>query len=243
MNMQEQTNTSAGHGKSEPKWAAIVDDRLAPMPRRRLKAADILHQSGAKKDVALVRDYNSPNDIAFDPEATVDLAKGNVFRTSAQCERRHDIPSEAPPKLAFVVDDRWEVTIQLHQTGSTLRGLLSVPEDMHLLRDFESPVDEPIDDNERLVFADGPVFITRKRNPQDVTIVINGTPYPWSKPVITYTDVVTLFDPSYPQHPDTTYSVKYRKGCPHKPEGILSPGASVKVKNRMEFHVSATGQS
>ena len=44
--------------------------------------------------------------------------------------------------------------------GATLRGLLAVPGDAELLRDHESPRDEPIEDSDNLEFADGPVFIT-----------------------------------------------------------------------------------
>jgi len=55
--------------------------------------------------------------------------------------------------------------------------------------------------------------------------------------------VVTLEFPDYPQHPEITYSVKYRNGHGNKPEGILAPGASVKVKVGMIFNVSRTGQS
>lgn len=76
-----------------------------------------------------------------------------------------------------------------------------------------------------------------------VTIIVEGTPHEWSKEEITYAEVVTLEVPSYPQHPEITYSVTYKKGHGNKPEGILSPGASVKVKDRMEFCVSETGQS
>jgi hypothetical protein len=79
--------------------------------------------------------------------------------------------------------------------------------------------------------------------PQSITIIVEGTPHEWSKPSITYVEVVTLFDPTYPQHPDTTYSVTYKRGPAHKPEGILVPGASVKVKDKMVFNVSSTGQS
>ena len=75
------------------------------------------------------------------------------------------------------------------------------------------------------------------------TIIVEGTPNEWTQSSISYAQVVTLFDPSYPQHPETTYSVTYDRGSSEKPEGILAPGASVKVKNRMVFHVSRTGQS
>lgn len=78
---------------------------------------------------------------------------------------------------------------------------------------------------------------------KDVTIIVNGTPHEWPKGEITYAEVVTLEVPDYAQHPEITYSVKYKNGHGNKPEGILSPGGSVKVKERMIFSVSETGQS
>jgi len=79
--------------------------------------------------------------------------------------------------------------------------------------------------------------------PPAVTIVVEGTPHEWPKGEITYAEVVTLFDAAYPTHPEITYSVTYKRGHGNKPEGILAPGASVKVKDGMVFNVSATGQS
>lgn len=76
-----------------------------------------------------------------------------------------------------------------------------------------------------------------------VTIIVNGTPHEWPKDEITYAEVVTLEVPDYSQHPEITYSVKYKNGRGDKPEGTLSPGASVKVKEGMIFSVSETGQS
>jgi hypothetical protein len=76
-----------------------------------------------------------------------------------------------------------------------------------------------------------------------VTIVIEGTPHQWPKGEITYAEVVTLEVPDYPQHPEINYSVTYRRGHGDKPEGILPPGGSVKVKDGMVFNVSETGQS
>ena len=76
-----------------------------------------------------------------------------------------------------------------------------------------------------------------------VTIIVEGTPHEWPKDDIKYSEVVTLEVPDYAQHPDITYSVTYKKGHGNKPEGILSPEASVKVKEGMVFNVSETGQS
>ncbi len=82
-----------------------------------------------------------------------------------------------------------------------------------------------------------------KNEKKTVTIIVEATPHEWPKDQITYAEVVTLEFPDYPQHPDITYSVKYKNGHGSKPEGILSPGGSVKVKEGMIFNVSPTGQS
>lgn len=85
-----------------------------------------------------------------------------------------------------------------------------------------------------------------KNNGHDktVTIVVDGTPHEVPKnDSITYAEVVTLAYPDYPQHPEITYSVTYERGEGNKPEGILSPGGKVKVKEGMSFRVDRTGQS
>ena len=75
------------------------------------------------------------------------------------------------------------------------------------------------------------------------TIIVEGTPHEWPKEEITYAEVVTLEVPDYPQHPETTYTVKYKDGPRNEPEGTLPPGASVKVREGMVFSVSETGKS
>jgi hypothetical protein len=76
-----------------------------------------------------------------------------------------------------------------------------------------------------------------------VTIIVNGTPHEVEKDEMTYNEIVTLAFPDYPQHPERTYSVTYERGHGNKPEGILSPGGMVKVKEGMIFYVKHTGQS
>jgi hypothetical protein len=82
-----------------------------------------------------------------------------------------------------------------------------------------------------------------KEDKKTVTIIVEGSPHEWPKTEIKYEEAVTLEVPDYAQHPEITYSVKYKRGHGDKPEGILSPGGSVKVKEGMVFSVSPTGQS
>jgi hypothetical protein len=84
----------------------------------------------------------------------------------------------------------------------------------------------------------------KQADAKTVTIIVNGTAHDWPKnDDITYAQVVTLDVPEYPKHPEITYSVKYKNGHGNKPEGTLSPGGSVKVKDGEVFSVSPTGQS
>ena len=78
---------------------------------------------------------------------------------------------------------------------------------------------------------------------KSVTIIVNGDPHDWPKEEISYTEVVVLAFPDSQQHPEITYSVKYKNRHGDKPEGILAPGALVKVKEGMIFTVTETGQS
>lgn len=82
-----------------------------------------------------------------------------------------------------------------------------------------------------------------KKEKKLVTIIVEGTPHEWPKGEISYAEVVTLEVPDYAQHPEITYSVKYVRGYGNKPEGTLSPGGTIKVKEGMIFSVSETGQS
>lgn len=170
LNTQETHRPTPTSGTAVPKWAAVVGDRLAPMPRHRLRARDILHQAGAPDGAVLVRDLNSPIDVGFAPDAMVDLAEGNVFRLVHGCRADEIGARGAAPKLAFVVDDAWEVTVEPRQTAESLRGLFDLNDDVELVRDYESPNDEPVGEATEVFFRDGPVFRTRKRS---VTIKVN----------------------------------------------------------------------
>lgn len=83
----------------------------------------------------------------------------------------------------------------------------------------------------------------REKTLTKVTIFVNGTPHEEEKAEISYSQVVTLAFSDFPQHPERTYSVTYERGQGEKPEGILSPGGSVKIKDGMRFKVKHTGQS
>lgn len=128
-------------------------------------------------------------------------------------------------------------------TGAALYALGKVADGLALYREVRgNREDEPVENGPQTVqLHEGDHFHSGQR--KNVTIIVSGTPHEWSKPRIDYVEVVTLFDPAYPQHPDWTYSVTYKNGPSQNPDGILTFNHSVKVKEGMVFNVKCTGQS
>jgi hypothetical protein len=128
-------------------------------------------------------------------------------------------------------------------SGAALYVLAKIDPEKHLYRGKEGIQPELLieNDSEPIHLQENEHF--HSDTSRLITIIVEGSPYEWPKSVISYNEVVTLFVPNFSSHPEITYSVTYKRGHGNKPEGILTPGASVKVKKGMVFRVSATGQS
>ena len=153
------------------KWAAVIDDRVTPLPRRTLKGSVIRAQSSIPDGRVLVRDRNSPDDEIVADEEIVDLGEGNVFYTLAECDVEPREKCSSPAKLAFFVSDKPEVTTRADQTGKSLRELFCLPDNASLFRDFEGREDEAVDLHTTVAFSDGPVFYSRQiKSTLDITV-------------------------------------------------------------------------
>lgn len=145
----------------EPKWFAVVDDKLVPMPQQRVPGRLLKSQVGVSPDRVLVRDHNSPDDVVINDNDSVDLGIGNVFYTLSSCDVTPRGTCRTPAKLAFAVDDRFEITTRPEQTGQSLRDLFGLPSNGRLVRDYEGNRDREIPVGEKVPFNAGPVFHTR----------------------------------------------------------------------------------
>jgi hypothetical protein len=76
-----------------------------------------------------------------------------------------------------------------------------------------------------------------------ITIVVNGTQKAVEKEEMSFTEIVHLAFEDPPYGENTLFTITYRRGHGHKPEGILAEGESVKVKDGMIFDVTATDKS
>ena len=250
--MTDDQNTEPGHGTAEaehvhkcgssPKWAALVGDSLFPMPCRKLDARDILDQAGVGRGFVLVRDHGSPIDVVLTDDTLVDLAEGNVFRVIPSCEAGPNTHCKGPAKLAFVCDDGWELTLIRRQSGHSLKRLFGLADDADLLRDFESPQDEPVADGATVEFQDGPVFTCGNKSKSNETrIIVNGREKVVAVKTISHADLVVLAFGSIDAN--TIYTVTFKHGPPSNPEGRMVEGDVAKLQCGMHFNVTPTSKS
>ena len=232
-----QETTPAQHSETchrAPKWAAVVDDTLVLLPKQHVTAEVIKQQAGTSAELVLVRDLGSANDAPFEDGAELDLAAGNVFYTLPRCEVKPADGCIAPPKLAFVINDQPEQTLNPHQTGRSLRELFGFALASRLFRDYESPNDTIIGLDDVVDFPDGPVFYTRRAE-IGLTIIVNKQTFGEADGVkerMTGREIASLVSPQ----PDKT-EVTRDKGKERIPVGL---NETVEIKGCEEFSVIRT---
>ena len=230
--------------KAQPRWAALINDRTVTTPSREVAVSTLKVLGAVPPEHVLFRDHNSPEDEILADEAKVDLTVGNVFY-SRECpqERPHPRGCEAPAKLAFFVDDRFEQAVA-ELTVSALLQIFGLPAETKFLRDYESPNDQPLNPHDTVRFAEGPVFYTRGCEvpaPSPVNIIVNGREETVTEPQISYTQLVILAFKKV--DPSTIYTILYKRGPKENPEGKMVEGDVVFVKCGMVFNVTPTRKS
>lgn len=75
------------------------------------------------------------------------------------------------------------------------------------------------------------------------TIIVNGREKVVTTKELTFDEVVALAFDNPPSGPYICFTITYRRGHGNKPEGTLTDGETVKVKDGMIFNVTATDKS
>lgn len=86
-------------------------------------------------------------------------------------------------------------------------------------------------------------FITCAIEVKIECVIVNAIPKEWSKPKISFDEVVILAYNSISNDPNVIYTVNYIKGVPSKPEGSMLKGDVISVNNKMIFNVTRTDKS
>jgi hypothetical protein len=216
-----------------PKWGAAVNDALVLLPQH-VTAMLIKHEAGVAADLVLVRDHGSPDDIPFEDDAKLNLAQGNVFYTLPRCEVKPSNGCSAPPKLAFIIDDRPEQSLNPNQTGRSLREIFGFAPAVRLFRDYETPDDVAIGLESEVIFSDGSVFYTR-RTGKGLSIIVNKQTFGVAdgvKEKMTGREIASLVSPQ----PDKTEVTRVR-GKERVPVGL---DEVIEIKSCEEFCVIRT---
>lgn len=149
---------------------------------------------------------------------------------------------EGDRAYAFTLDERGYEWGAASIEEAELRTLAGLEEDEDIVLDRER--DEAIPRGG--VIALGPkgveALYSRKAEPKQVEIFVNGRAKMVDRGPISFEAVVALANLPTPPG-ETTYTVSYRKGPEHKPEGSLVAGQSVRVRKGMVFNVTATNRS
>lgn len=237
--MSDNNAPKTQEGLPPAKWFAHINDTQIYAPHRSVRVSVLKTQASLTDSDALVRDHNSPNDVVLEDDQTVDLGEGNVFYTINKCDLvpRGHCPDAA--KLAFSVDDRVEITTKPDQTGNGLRDLFDVSACRDLIRDRETPHDEVVENDQRVLFSEGPMFVTREV--KEMKIIVNGREKTVGGKTLSYAEAVQLAFGSVDAQSICT--VTYKKGPPSNPAGSMVAGDSVNLKCGMIFNVTSTRQS
>jgi hypothetical protein len=130
-------------------------------------------------------------------------------------------------------------------TGTALYLLGNVPSGLELYREVSGDrTDPPVPNGPESIhlkqdehFHSSPLRVT------DVTIIVNGRKKVVAAKELSFDAVVELaFDP-VPTGPNIMFTITYRHGPRANPEGSLTDGTRVKIKDGMIFNVTPTDKS
>jgi Multiubiquitin len=128
-------------------------------------------------------------------------------------------------------------------TGAALYALGNVPAGLELYREVSG-------DKEDTAIENGPETVHLKEDehfhsgpPKGTTIIVNGRRKEVSTKTLSFDQLVALAFNPVPTGPTVMFTITYRKGPLTNPEGTLTEGATVKIKDGMIFDVTETNKS
>lgn len=186
--------TTQSSPSAAPRRFALINDRIVTAPRLVVPVSVLRALASIRADQVLVRDHGSPDDVVLDDRAAVDLNDGNVFYTRARCEATALAACDSPAKLAFAVDDTFELSTAAELPFEAFMALFGLDVGKQLFRDFESPNDQPVAPDSVIRFKDGPVFYTRGGGHVDkrVEITIDGVKHKVAAGKTTVAEIKTI---------------------------------------------------
>jgi hypothetical protein len=146
-------------------------------------------------------------------------------------------------KFKFKVDTKPFEWDNQFITGKQVRelGNIDTDDEIYLKGPHE---DKIITDDTRVDLANpGTEHFIIKEVEKKVVLIVNGRQKPWEKKTISFEEVIILAFGKYDNNPNIVYTVTYDNGPHQNPEGTMTKGDIVRVKNKMVFNATATDKS
>ena len=130
-------------------------------------------------------------------------------------------------------------------TGAALYLLGKIPEGYQLYYEVHGEKeDEPIhNDEEKEHLTPDEHFYSEEERHKGFDIVVNAKQHHVDKKRVSFEQIVKMAFPKPPNVQNVLFTVTYYNGPKANPEGILTAGHTVKIKNKMVFNVKATDRS
>lgn len=147
------------------------------------------------------------------------------------------------PKVVHIHIDKQRYESPTPTTGAALYLLAHISAELQLCKEGHGhDGDVPIANDGTLIdIKNGDHFRSGKREQAGTTIYVNTDPVVWSRPQISYEELVKQAFPDGPFDGNVRYSITWTK--PDGSEGAVLKGGSVKVVNEMKFDVRNTDKS
>ncbi len=130
-------------------------------------------------------------------------------------------------------------------TGEALYGLGKVQAGFELYREMRGDREDQAVPNgaEPFHLTEFEHFHSGPAQAREFTIIVNGRQKEVTPKELTFDEVVALAFNPVPSGPNVVITVTYRHGPHQNPEGVMSKGERVWIKNEMVFNVKATDRS
>lgn len=145
-------------------------------------------------------------------------------------------------KLLYTINDVEFTSNKQYIKGNFLRHLGNIPPDDEIYLKVPKGWDDELIENDEFVNLARPGKEHFESRKFEVCLIVNLKEKNWVAKKITYEEVVKLAYPSYDSE-RKNYTVKFTEGPKQNPQGSMSPGDIVNVKNKMTFHVTETNKS
>ena len=227
--------SAAGHERGRGRWPVTVDGRKIAVRDRTPNGRQVRQDAGlspASDFVLILVVGRGTRSIGLDEPLDLAELDHPTFYSFPGGDIR-----------AFTVDEiGWEwgadgVPVR------TIREIVAIPVDRELVLDTADGQKAMPDHGEVPLSGRGAERLFSRVREKTVTIVVNGRARTLCGPEVSFDQLVAFAFPVLPTGEGVQFTIQFTRGPAGRPTGTLIEGGTVKVREGMEFDVTATNRS